>query len=156
MSYCDAMKMAGATVHEYKEFGSYQGDWLALVTYKGKTGFIHGYYGSCSGCDSFQSQFDFRDHEHPEDDYYTFFDALGSNFEHENSCDVCKKWKEEIIEFGKGLLEEEILSPFMVMEMFKEQSEWDLDAIELIEWVKTTSLQYMLTFIEEVKKEHDA
>ena len=36
MSYQMALEMAGATVLEYKEFGSYQGDWFAKVEYQGK------------------------------------------------------------------------------------------------------------------------
>ena len=63
MGYCEAMKAAGAKVHAYKEFGSYQGDWWAKVTYKKKTFWVHGSYGSCTGCDAFLAEFDY-------DDYY--------------------------------------------------------------------------------------
>jgi hypothetical protein len=56
MSYKLALEAAGAIIVEYKEFGSYQGTWIAVL----KDGtFIEGAYGSCSGCDSFQSEFDY-------------------------------------------------------------------------------------------------
>jgi hypothetical protein len=62
MGYSEAMETAGATVHEFKEFGSYQGTWLALVTYNGNTGWIEDSYGSCSGCDAFEAEgFDYKE-----------------------------------------------------------------------------------------------
>ena len=42
MSYEKAMELAGAKVIEYKAFGSYQGDWWALVEYKDKKGWVNG------------------------------------------------------------------------------------------------------------------
>lgn len=36
--YLDAMLYAGAEVHVFKSFGSYQGEWWTKVTYKGETG----------------------------------------------------------------------------------------------------------------------
>lgn len=52
--YGDALRLAGATVHAYKAFGSYSGPWLALVTHGECTGWIRDYYGSCSGCDAIE------------------------------------------------------------------------------------------------------
>ena len=40
MSYKNALKAAGAKVIEFKYFGSYQGDWVALVEYKGERGWV--------------------------------------------------------------------------------------------------------------------
>lgn len=57
MGYQLAMEVAGATVHAFKEFGSYQGTWLAKVTYQDQTGWVEGWYGSCTGCDAFQGEF---------------------------------------------------------------------------------------------------
>ena len=59
MSYQEALEAAGATVHAFEFFGSYQGDWWAKVTYNGETGWVHGSYGSCSGCDAFEAEFGF-------------------------------------------------------------------------------------------------
>lgn len=61
MGYKSALEAAGATIHAFKEFGSYQGEWVAKVTYKGETGWIEGNYGSCSGCDAFQMEFGYDD-----------------------------------------------------------------------------------------------
>lgn len=57
MSYIKCLELAGATVEMERSFGSYQGDWWARVEYKGVRGWVHGSYGSCSGCDSFEAEF---------------------------------------------------------------------------------------------------
>lgn len=46
MSYREALEVAGATVVAFEEFGSYQGDWIAKVEYKGNIGWIKDYFGS--------------------------------------------------------------------------------------------------------------
>lgn len=61
MGYCEAMEAAGAEVLAYQEFGSYQGDWWAKVSFEGSTFWVHGAYGSCSGCDAFQAEFNYCD-----------------------------------------------------------------------------------------------
>lgn len=38
MSYKKCLEIAGAKVIAYEEFGSYQGDWIAVVEYKGVKG----------------------------------------------------------------------------------------------------------------------
>lgn len=55
--YDELLKVAGCKVIAYERFGSYQGDWIAKVEYEGKIGFIHDYYGSCSGCDALEGEF---------------------------------------------------------------------------------------------------
>lgn len=57
MSYEMCLEKAGAKVIAFENFGSYQGDWLAYVEYKGEKGFVAGSYGSCSYCDAFESEF---------------------------------------------------------------------------------------------------
>ena len=57
MGYKDALKAAGARVLLFEQFGSYQGDCYAKVEYNGKSGWINGSYGSCSGCDAFEADF---------------------------------------------------------------------------------------------------
>ena len=61
MGYEQAIEKAGATVHCFEHFGSYQGEWWAKVTNQGKTGWISGYYGSCSGCDAYEAEFGYED-----------------------------------------------------------------------------------------------
>lgn len=41
----------------YKEFGSYQGDWLMVTTDGEEYQIYKGGYGSCSGCDSYEAEF---------------------------------------------------------------------------------------------------
>lgn len=58
MGYQEAIEANGVEVIEFKMFGSYQGDWVAIL----KDGrFIHGSYGSCSGCDAFEAEFGWKD-----------------------------------------------------------------------------------------------
>jgi hypothetical protein len=38
----------------YREFGDYQGDWIAITKDEEKYYVYKGYYGSCSGCDALQ------------------------------------------------------------------------------------------------------
>ena len=61
MSYQQAIEAAGCDVIEFKEFGSYQGEWLALVIHDGEVGIIEGSYGSCPGCDAFEAEFGWED-----------------------------------------------------------------------------------------------
>lgn len=61
MGYEESLIAAGANIKEFAYFGSYQGDWLALVEYDGKTGWVSGSYGSCSGCDAFEAEFGYVD-----------------------------------------------------------------------------------------------
>ncbi len=59
MGYQEALEKAGAKVLAFEAFGSYQGTWLAIVERDGEIGIVEGSYGSCSGCDAFQSEFDY-------------------------------------------------------------------------------------------------
>lgn len=57
-NYIRTLQYCGATVYESKKFGSYQGDWWAFVEYNDERFFVHGTFGSCPVCDSFQSETD--------------------------------------------------------------------------------------------------
>ena len=114
MSYQQALEAAGATVHVFQEFGSYQGDWWAKVTFNGKTGWIHDYYGSCSGCDAFEAEFGWNDEEN--DDY-----------------------QERLAKFGKEYLDE-ILDQETAEAKAAEALSWDLDAEEMVKFVKDNTL----------------
>ena len=63
MGYREAMEAAGATVYEFREFGDWQGTWVALVSFNGSMGWVEGAYGSCSGCDAYESEFGYSDSE---------------------------------------------------------------------------------------------
>jgi hypothetical protein len=115
VSYELAIERAGAEVLLFKEFGSYQGDWLAKVVYEGKQMWIHGSYGSCSGCDAFQSEFDNCSHDCDGDggDYYN---PLYSNIFYK--CNTCFEILERLIDFGKQYIynnahtQEELVAQF--------------------------------------------
>lgn len=131
MSYDLALKEAGATVHLYKSFGSYQGDWWALVTFKGIDGWINGSYGSCSYCDAFEGEFDSLYHHCGLDDFYD----PGENGFRDDVCIKCKELKKQLGEFGKGYLDG-LLTQEEAMKHASENLEWDMDAQEMVDWIK--------------------
>lgn len=109
MSYEEALGAAGATVIDFKEFGSYQGDWWALVRFNGQVGFVTGSYGSCSGCDAFQAEMGYGDERTPEK-----MRAFGMRYLVDGLTDYDKALKEA-----------------------SRNIEWDHDAEEMVTWVKT-------------------
>ncbi|WP_329759298.1 hypothetical protein [Stenotrophomonas geniculata] len=110
MSYEQAMEAAGATVLRFEQFGSYQGDWFALVEYDGKTGWVHGCYGSCSGCDAFESEFGWSDHERSD-------------------------YQERLADFGTSYLEGLMTQEEALAEASR-YIEWDSDAAEMVAFLK--------------------
>ena len=141
--YVKALEAAGAIVHAYKEFGSYQGDWFALVTYKGKTGWIHGTFGSCSECDAFLAEFDFHSHHCPgrNGSYSSPFDALLDDLSDEEelffpeNCPICQELKQRFILFGEIYLTD-ILSHEEALALAKNDAEWDLEAEKMIAFLE--------------------
>jgi len=108
--YQEALEAAGAKVLEYEYFGDYQGTWIALVDYNGQRGFVEGSFGSCSGCDAFQAEFDYDDYE--KEDY-----------------------QQRLSDFGKGYLDP-LLTFDQMIKSASTNIEWDYDAKEMLEWVK--------------------
>lgn len=134
MGYIGALEAAGATVLADSHFGSYQGDWLALVDYKGQRGFVHGSYGSCSGCDSFQAEFDYSDNGCDEHRY-----------DSREECEDCKaetdSYNTRLAEFGRGYLEhgdgEVDLSDYdTTLANLSRNLEWDSEAPQMVAWVE--------------------
>lgn len=115
MGYQKALEQAGAEVLKFEEFGSYQGDWWALVKYEGKAGWINGSYGSCSGCDAFQSEFGWFDDEKPD-------------------------YKERLAEFGRGYLDN-IYTQDEAEKEAEKNLDWDYDAKEMIEYIKSNAIK---------------
>lgn len=136
MSYQEAMQAAGAEVHEFQEFGSYQGDWWAKVTYKGQTGWVTGSYGSCSGCDAFEGEFGFSNHDCNGDDYYSPF--YGDD-KFRDGCETCQSLKERFIKFGQEYLEG-IMSQEKAEAKASENLEWDMDAQEMVDFLRAHSI----------------
>lgn len=98
MGYSLALESAGAKVLDYEQFGDYQGSWIAKVSYKGAVGYIRGFYGSCSGCDAFEAEFDFSCCDEHGDIWYE--EAV----ENSASCVYCKNYVDRMIKFGEGYL----------------------------------------------------
>lgn len=69
MSYEEALSAAGVEVMEYVEFGSYQGDWLCLIRDNGELCVAEGCYGSCDYCDSFMSEFGYKNEDESDEEY---------------------------------------------------------------------------------------
>ena len=133
MSYQEAMQAAGAEVHEFQEFGSYQGDWCAKVTYNGQTGWVTGSYGSCSNCDAFEGEFGYSSHDCNGDVCYSPF--YGNN-EFRDGCETCQSLKERFIKFGQEYLEC-IMSQEMAEENASKNLEWDMDAQNMLDFIRS-------------------
>lgn len=115
MSYQSAMEAAGAQVHDFEQFGSYQGEWWAFVTYKGVTGWVNGSYGSCSGCDAFEAEF---------------------GYGHEDDEDYIPR----LIAFGEGYLDY-ILTQEEAIKEASRNLEWDTDAEAMVAFIKSKGSQ---------------
>ena len=108
MGYKECLEKAGAKVIDFKEFGSYQGTWLAFVEYKGEIGIVEGSYGSCSSCDAFQSEFNYYSLPTIEDGKYY---RNGDTWNEEDECTegeykvALKSYEDRFIEFGRSYLE---------------------------------------------------
>jgi len=111
-NYKGVLELVGATVHAYRCFGSYQGDWLAKITWKGTDGWVRGGYGSCSGCDTIQWIQD----EIPVDEQEEEFRRIALTYYLDN-----------------------ILTQDDVEAYAKKNLEWDMDAQDMIDFVKENS-----------------
>lgn len=112
MSYAKSIEAAGAKVLDYEQFGSYQGDWWALVEYNGRKGFVGGSYGSCSGCDAFEAEFSWNDEDRPD-------------------------YQDRLRDFGKSYLDP-LYSYEEALKSASENISWDHEATEMVNWIKST------------------
>lgn len=133
-SYHGALEAAGAEVLAFEEFGSYQGNWWAKVMYQGQIGWVKGSYGSCSGCDAIQAEFDNDDrckrhrYEHPRPE----------------NCPDCEATAAEAqvryIAMGKDYLE-----PLWSQEEAEKEAsrdiEWDSDAADALAFIKKEAIK---------------
>lgn len=120
MSYEDALKATGNKVLDYQEFGDYQGTWYALMIINGKLELISGEYGSCSGCDAFDSAFD----------YDLDFNSI--------------EGKEQLKRFGQQYIDNNISDPRIELKNAEEDAKWDLDSKEKLEWLE--KIKHLLSF----------
>lgn len=130
MSYGKALEAAGAELHEFEQFGSYQGDWWALVTYNGTKGFVHGSYGSCSVCDAFEGEFGYGAEDECEEHRY---------HGHKADCATCVSTKTEyakrLKDFGIGYLDD-VLSQEAAIKEASRHLDWDSEAEGMVAWIK--------------------
>lgn len=116
MSYRTALESAGAKVLAFDTFGSYQGDWAALVEYKGERGWVQGAFGSCSHCDAFDAEF--GDPSLDGDEYDARLKSFGESY------------------LG-GLLSTE-----KVHKHFEDYAEYDIESEIAAEWVLHTAKKF--------------
>lgn len=106
MGYSEALEAAGAKVIEYKEFGSYQGDWLAFVEYNGEKGIVEGSYGSCSGCDAFEAEFGWTNGPTEKDGKYyrTYWHEEDNEIPKEEFDKINQEIQVKLADFGSSYL----------------------------------------------------
>jgi len=125
-----ALKEAGAEILAFESFGSYQGEWWAKVIWNGETGWVNGSYGSCSGCDAYQSEFGFINEE-----------CEAHRYDYQETCPDCVEVKaaiqQRIINFGKTYLEDMLLTQEEAEKKASANIEWDTDAVPMLEWIKS-------------------
>ena len=118
MSYKNALTAAGAEVVEFDYFGSYQGDWVALVEYKGERGWVQGSFGSCDHCDAFEEEF-------------------GWGFE-EDGEETSEQYQARLASFGESYLSG-LQTTEQVAKYFERNVEWDSESEEAAKWIRNTS-----------------
>lgn len=106
MSYRKALELSGAKIFEFEEFGTYSGDWYALIEYNGVIGIVRGNYGSCSGCDSFLAEFGY---DEPTDS--------------------------ALVAFSLSYLDN-IISVEEAIVLARPSSEWDMEANDVLNWLE--------------------
>lgn len=139
MGYEGALEAAGAVVLEFKNFGSYQENWYALVNFEGNRGFVSGSYGSCSGCDAFESEL-VELYEQCDEHKYVDVSEV-------KNCAPCRRAREnyqvQFKAFGGRYLEGGLLTLEEAVKRASENLEWDCDAQEMVGWVKETFARHL-------------
>lgn len=144
MGYSSALRAAGADVIDFKQIGSYQGTWGAIVDFQGQRSLVTGYYGSCSGCDAFEAQFGYTYSECP-----VFVENTGkyySDWSHEEEITkeaydaINDKQEKELAEFGMSYLRYPMSKDDVVKRIQyyddNDTGEWSFDSEEreLYDW----------------------
>jgi hypothetical protein len=117
MSYESALKAAGAAVIDFKSFGSWQGEWVALVDYNNELGWVQGSYGSCNVCDAFQSEFGWSCDEESED------------------------YQVRLVSFGESYLDG-LMTTENITSYFKNNSSWDSESEAAYNWILSVAKLY--------------
>lgn len=132
--YDMALAAAGAKIEKYQEFGSYQGDWFALVEFRGSRYWVHGSFGSCSGCDAFQIEFE-DVHEHCNLHRYSIKPT---------NCPDCAitrvAYRERLADFGLTYLTAGEMTQDEAEALARENLEWDSDAQEMLDYLQQNTI----------------
>lgn len=135
MSYKDALIAAGAIVHAFKSFGSFQGDWYAKVEYNGRKGWIRDYYGSCSWCDPLEGEFE--NVQKPEEIngiYIVDFQQVPQDV----FLKAQKEYDLKLASFGLQYLSE-IITQEEAEKIASENKDWDMSSDEMLSFLKENS-----------------
>lgn len=143
MSYELTLKKAGAEILLYESFGSYQGDWWAKVKYNGIVGWVHGSYGSCSGCDSYEATFSDADKPEERDGKY-YRDWRTWDEEEAISKEEYEKLMGEydahLADFGRPYLND-MLTQQQAEDLAAANIEWDMDAGKMLLFLKENAIK---------------
>ena len=118
MSYKSAIEAAGAKVLEFSTFGSWQGEWVALVEYKGEAGWVLGAFGSCSHCDAFDAEFGYEYHDD-------------------------ENYEKRLADFGETYLHH-LMSTEPTAKHFDCSAEWDQESEDAAKWIRVTGASYQV------------
>lgn len=138
MGYQQALEAAGEKIKEFKEFGSYQGDWFAINE---QNEVISGSYGSCSGCDAFQGEFSWGEEAEERDGkYYRDWSTEITKEEFEEQKELYQK---RLSDFGQSYIDtKETLSEAISRYEIKSAEEWAWeDDKEILAWLKSISTE---------------
>lgn len=132
--YDDWLKFLGFRVIAFQRFGSYQGEWYAVVQRpNSKIELVKGSYGSCSGCDELEgiqcdvySQYRYRERSQKENEINAELAKRLQTKEWDEGFD----WEEEIAEN-------------------KHRADWDMDAQEVVKWLLHQYKSVLLEFQED-------
>ena len=136
MSYKKCLELANAKVLTFESFGSYQGDWWAKVSYNDKIGWIHGWFGSCSGCDAFQAEFGCESHEHEDDDCISYYD-FPEKFKED--CPHCQDLMKRMKEFGEKYLDD-LYTQEEAESKGSENLDWDGNTQEMLDFIRNNKI----------------
>lgn len=130
MSYENALEAAGAKVIAFEEFGSYQGDWYALVEYNGEIGWVNGSYGSCSGCDAFEAEFGFSGYSGGD----SFWDYEIDQCRAPTDADRAA-YQAKLADFGKTYLDG-MMTQEQAEQAVSQYMEWDSEAPAMLLFIR--------------------
>jgi len=147
MGYSKALEKAGCEIIDFQEFGSYQGTWLAFVKYNGETGIVQGSYGSCSGCDSFQAEFDYEDTPTEKNGKYykTYWVDESDEITKEEYEELLKSAEKKLADFGLSYLSGGLYNKEYYenkIKNLKEDDWFDGEEKEICEWAISRNWDY--------------